>query len=208
MGPRMAEVLLHAQTDEALTRLAATGHERAFALLVERYRRPLLRFAAHAGPHARAEDVVQQTLLAAWLALNTGAEVVHVRGWLHQIARNAAAKIAHDDGPQRDGLAGLPAPHTTERIVDERLALDRIVDAVRSLPEAQRVALVHVAVDGRSGRDVARTLGVSEGAVRQLVRRGRQTVRAGGSDVPPSDLGATPVSGVLTPLPAGLRGGP
>lgn len=188
MGPRMADVLLHAQTDEALTRLAATGHERAFALLVERYRRPLLRFAANAGPHARAEDVVQQTLLAAWLALSAGAEVVHVRGWLHQIARNAAARIADDDGPGRDGLAGLPAPHTTEGIVDQRLALDRIVDTVRSLPETQRLALVHVAVDGRSGRDVARMLGVSESAVRQLVRRGRQTVRAGATALIPPPL--------------------
>ena len=70
MRPRVFTGLLAAQSDQRLVQLAARGHERAFEALVKRYRRPLLRYCGRMGlTHTRAEDVIQLSLLQAWLAI-------------------------------------------------------------------------------------------------------------------------------------------
>src|SRR5215208_586182 len=141
--------LLRTQSDERLVAFAAAGHERAFEAIVERYRRELLRACRRVLPDGRAEDAVQQTLVAAWTALRRGDEVRALRPWLYRIAHNTA----------RSALAGLAA-----------------------LPARQREALLQIAVQGRPQHEVARAMGVSEPAVRQLVRRARVGLRgaAGG----------------------------
>ncbi len=64
--------LLRTQSDDRLAALAAAGHERAFEAVVERYRRPLIRHARRYLGEARAEDAVQQALMAAWTARRRG----------------------------------------------------------------------------------------------------------------------------------------
>ena len=64
MSPQLPTVLLRAQTDERLARLAALGSERAFEAIVERYRRPLLGYARRIAGESRAEDVVQAAFVA------------------------------------------------------------------------------------------------------------------------------------------------
>ncbi len=98
MRPHLSDALLAAQTDERLVALTRAGHERAFAAIVERYRRPLVGFAGRIAPDSRAEDIVQQALTSAWAALAAGAEVAHLRGWLHQIVRHEAIRLAKQEG--------------------------------------------------------------------------------------------------------------
>src|SRR6202000_762309 len=84
---RISIRLLAAQSDQRLVALARDGHERAFEALVQRYRRPLLRYCRSLRlSDTRAEDVLQQALLRAWLALSGGTEVRDVRPWLYPIA--------------------------------------------------------------------------------------------------------------------------
>ncbi|TMD00310.1 MAG: RNA polymerase sigma factor [Chloroflexi bacterium] len=92
MSPRISIRLLSGQSDQRLLALARGGHERAFEALVLRYRRPLLRFCRRRMrlSHARAEDVVQQSLLKAWMALAAGTEVRDFKPWLYSIVRNTA----------------------------------------------------------------------------------------------------------------------
>src|SRR3954453_14488701 len=70
--PSPSLTLLRTQSDDRLVALARVGHERAFEAIVERYRRPLLRAARRVLPEARAEDALQQALIAAWTALQRG----------------------------------------------------------------------------------------------------------------------------------------
>ena len=41
-------------------------------------------------PDARAEDALQQALLAAWTALRRGDEVRELRPWLYRVVHNTA----------------------------------------------------------------------------------------------------------------------
>src|SRR6476661_4764387 len=95
VSPRISVRLLQAQSDRRLLELVGRGHERAFEALVLRYRPPLLAYCRRMGlAEARADDVVQQALLKAWLALREGTVVRDARPWLFRIAHNTAVNAA------------------------------------------------------------------------------------------------------------------
>ncbi len=175
MSPRLGDLFLTSQSDEQLVSLARAGHERAFAVIVERYRPELLAFARRLSSDGRGEDILQQAFLSAFAALRSGAEVRHLRGWLYRIARNAAAPSpAPVCVPLDDMTAGGLA---VEDVVQQRaLAMSALTEMGR-LPKRQRQAIVGTALDGRPRAEIAGAMGLSEGAVRQLVHRARAQLR-------------------------------
>jgi RNA polymerase sigma factor (sigma-70 family) len=185
--PWLTDALLRTQTDERLISLAREGHERAFVIIIERYRRPLHAYAARLVQDGRAEDVLQQALINAWSALAKGTEVAHVRGWLHEIVRNAAWRASRDR-TVGELPADIPAAGRPDEQVERSLLLRSTFAQLGRMPERQRDAFVQTAMQGRSREEVAGALGVTEGAVRQLVHRARTTLRAAAT--------------ALTPMPA------
>lgn len=193
--PRLSDRFLGSQSDERLVALARAGHERAFVLIVERYRRELLAFARGLGPQSRAEDVVQQALVSALVAVRAGVEVDHVRGWLHQIVRNAAIKTAVRVPSESELGDDLVAAETLEQEVERRRLARSVLAEVARLPDRQRDALLGMAVEGRSRGEVALSMGLSEGAVRQLVHRARTRVRAVVTAITPYPLASWAAGG-------------
>ncbi|MEA2395860.1 MAG: hypothetical protein QOJ82_3751 [Solirubrobacteraceae bacterium] len=187
MSPSLAAVLLRTQPDERLATLARDGGKGAFTVLVERHRPALLAFARTTAGAERAEDIVQQSLLQAWSALRGGAEVHHVRGWLYQIVRHASWRAFEQPtcAEMPPTLAGSDDLHAS---LEQRMQVRQMVEHVGALPEQQRAALVQTALEGRSRAEVATSLGVTEGAVRQLVHRGRARLRQAAAGVVPVPL--------------------
>src|SRR5829696_6428340 len=181
--------LLRTQTDERLVALAAAGHERAFEAIVERYRRPLLRHCRRYLPEARAEDALQQALVSAWSALRRGDEVRALRPWLYRIVHNAslnALRAAGYDYEQlRDTLHGDGGP---AELAERSAVVRQTLAGLAALPERQRQALLQIAVEGRSQDEVAEELGLSHGAVRQLVHRARTSLRTAATALVPLPL--------------------
>jgi RNA polymerase sigma factor (sigma-70 family) len=181
----LSTVMLRARSDQALVALARDGDESAFTVLVERYSGSLLALARRVGDASRAEDAVQQGLLQAWAALRGGAEVRDTRPWLHQIVRHATYAPAMRARPEEElpeALTGSPEPHAT---LERRMHLRSVTAAIQGLPDNQRNALLQTAIEGRSNREVAHDLGVSESAVRQLVHRARARVRQAAAAIAP-----------------------
>jgi RNA polymerase sigma factor (sigma-70 family) len=181
--------LLRLQTDERLAALAAAGEDRAFDLLGRRYRGSLVRACQRLLPPDQAEDAVQQALLNAHQSLMRHGPPERFRPWLHRIATNAALKLiqaAPETAPlDPDGIAGAESPEAThERREQTRKALA----AVAALPAGQRRALVARELEGRSHGEIARELGLSGGAVRQLIYRARHAVRSAASALLPLPL--------------------
>jgi RNA polymerase sigma factor (sigma-70 family) len=182
--------VLRTQSDDRLVALARAGNEQAFEAIVERYRRPLLRHAERLLADIGAEDAVQQAFLSAWTALQRGDDVRELNAWLHRILHNVALNALRgakrgDHAELHENVAAGVAP---EDELERRMAMRRTLADVAALPERQREALLRVAVQGRSQAEVARTLGLSHGAVGQLVMRGRRTLRAAATALTPQWL--------------------
>jgi RNA polymerase sigma factor (sigma-70 family) len=185
MSPRISDLFLSSQSDERLVNLARQGHERAFVAIVERYRPELAAFARRLAPDGRSEDAVQQALLSAFAALRSGCEVNHLRGWLYQIVRNASAR---ERSPLFAPLDSATASaETLEDIVQQRALALAALSELGRLPHRQRQAMVGT-LGGLARSEVASSMGLSEGAVRQLVHRARSSLRSAVTAITPWPL--------------------
>ena len=188
MAPLLSTPLLRTQSDGRLVALAADGHDRAFEAIVERYRRPLQRYLRRLLSEALAEDVLQASFVRAWQALRAGTDVRDLRPWLYRIAHNQALNTLRAAGSALPAVtAELPAI-SLEAEVERREELRAALDGIEALPDRQRAALVAIAVADRPHADVARELGMTDGALRQLLLRARTTLRAAATALTPYPL--------------------
>jgi RNA polymerase sigma-70 factor (ECF subfamily) len=116
---------------------------------------------------ARAEDVVQETLLRAWRNFSALDESRgSVRGWLFTVARN----IVIDESRTkrwRFELTVADVPETAVSDSDDQLLQSWVVtEAVTQLSEDHRAVLLECYYRGASVAEAARRLGVPEGTVK------------------------------------------
>jgi RNA polymerase sigma factor (sigma-70 family) len=160
-------------------------------MLVERHHGALLHTAGKVVGTQRAEDVVQEALLRAFRALAAGTRVEHFQAWLHQIVRNTAVNQLAGDPAQAGPLpVDLADRAPVGPSFDDRLVARDVLAQIAALPERQRTALVETELQGRSRRDIAADLDLTEGAVRQLVHRARRAVRVAMTAFTPYPLAA------------------
>src|ERR1700677_3663714 len=99
-------------TMTALAR-ARAGDDAAFRELTDPHRRELqVHCYRILGSVQDAEDMLQETLLAAWRGLDRFEERASVRAWLYRIATNRCLNALRDTGrrPQRAQPEGAQAP--------------------------------------------------------------------------------------------------
>jgi RNA polymerase sigma factor (sigma-70 family) len=181
--------LLRSQSDARLVDLTREGNERAFEAIVQRYRRALLRYCSRLLPLARAEDAVQQAFLSAHRAIHAGDVELNLRPWLYRIAHNASLNLLRQQGFDHDQLSEeIDGVETPPQAFERGERLREVVAAVRDLPERQRSAIVLQALEGRSYDEIALELGVSDGAVRQLLNRARNSLRDAAAAITPAGL--------------------
>ncbi len=166
---------------QKLARRVASGEIEAFDALVVATQGSLLKLAARiVGDVDEAEDILQGAYLRAFDALTGGAfdGRARVETWLHSIVVNGA-RDAYRVRKRRD--VRLSDMALSDRVGPEtalaRVALRELADLLEGLPEEQRTALVLKEVEGMTSSEVAKTLGISEGAVEQRLVRARQTLR-------------------------------
>jgi RNA polymerase sigma factor (sigma-70 family) len=171
--------LSHAESDARLVELARAGDHQAFELIIERYRPALVVYCRGIVGDASAQDAVQQASISAWQALRRGQDVRHVRAWLYAIARRAALETLRLQGAATAQLPEtMPGSLSPEELIEQSTRARETLAALAELPSRERDALVWTSLHGRSGREAARALGVSEGAIRQLLVRARARARA------------------------------
>jgi RNA polymerase sigma factor (sigma-70 family) len=180
------------------------GNETAFDAIVNRYRRGLLRYVAQVLPDGRAEDVVQQTFVNAFRAMQSDDTELRLRPWLYRIAHNLAINALRDRGRVAEELhEDIDGVEPPEHVLERQQGLREVLAALKSLPERQRSALVLREMEGRSYDEIAAELGASGGAVRQLLSRARAGVRAAASAItPPAFWGRIPWAAHSEPLAA------
>jgi RNA polymerase sigma-70 factor (ECF subfamily) len=145
---------------------------------------------------ADAEEVAQETFLRAWQRADTYVPRARVSTWLHRIAHNLAldrlrgrrgrgAPLELD--PERDSA---PASDQPAALLLEKERSLRLEEALATLPERQRAAVVLCHEQGLSNPEIGAVLDVGVEAVESLLSRGRSSLRrllAGPGEPAPND---------------------
>lgn len=179
--------------ERALVAGAQAGDERAFRALVDPYRGVL---EVHAyrmlGSRHDAEDVVQETLLRAWRALDRFERRASVSTWLYRICTNACLDEIERRPRRGEPLAVDPFP---DALLEQAVGVAPIVDpaaryaaregmelalltAIQRLPGRQRAVLILRDVLGWTGPEVAELLETTVAAVNGALQRARGTVES------------------------------
>lgn len=161
-----------------LQALAARDRERAASLLVEHHAKAIGRACmALLGSQSEAEDVLQETLLAALDGLESFRGDGTLRAWLLSVARRRCARRLEARARERDLKQSLPAPDaaaSAERASMARRAR-KLLDEVRP---TEREALVLRFAAELSFREVGQACGIDEAAARKRVSRGLARLRS------------------------------
>jgi RNA polymerase sigma factor (sigma-70 family) len=197
-SPLWSRILTRA-SDERLVERAHLGDERAFQALVERYRPRLIAYCASIAGEAGAQDAVQQAFINVWDALRRGCEVQCVRPWLFTIARREALALRMREAVTDELSPRLAGGRTAEEQFELSRQAHAALVALAGLPRHERDVLLETSIHGRSGRELAGSLGLTETATRQLIFRARTRARAA--------LGAWIPFGWLARLPYGAGRG-
>lgn len=162
-----------ASLDEALVAAAQGGSTDAFSRLVERHQQALRAFLRRAcGDWAAADDLAQETFLAAWSRIGRLKAGASVRAWLCGIGYNKHLTAMRSAGRERARRAVYEADRlpTFDAKPEDRLALEK---AMADLPVEQRACVALCLAADFSHAEVAEALGMPLGTVKSHVSRGR-----------------------------------
>lgn len=143
----------------------------SFAMLYERHARDVYRFAlALTGNEAVAEDLTAEAFLRVWEA-GSRVELLTVRAYLVAIVRNL-----HRSQWRREKRRGPMPPESIAPTVDPlvKLELERVLQALAHLPEADRELLLLRAEGGLSYDEIAALVGGTAEAARLRAHRARK----------------------------------
>jgi len=162
-----------AALDESLVAAAQAGSTEAFSRLVERHQQPLRAFLRRTcGDWAQADDLAQETFLAAWSRIGRLQAGASVRAWLCGIGYNKHLTAVRSAGRERARGAAYEADRdeTVDAAPEDKLALER---AMAELPADQRACVALCLAADFSHAEAADALDMPLGTVKSHVSRGR-----------------------------------
>lgn len=178
---------------------AVQGDEDALSILLERYG-PLIRQQIQINPkwqgQIELDDVLQVTYLEAFLHIRESG-LTSMNGfvnWLKRIAENnlrdavrelSAAKRPQDRIPTPEGMDSYlslferfgNSSSTPSRTAGKREIHQIVLSAINQLPPDYATVLRLFEIEGRSGQEVAASMGRTHGGVRMLLARARDRLR-------------------------------
>jgi RNA polymerase sigma-70 factor (ECF subfamily) len=172
---------------------AATDKQRLDRDFTELYRTHLRDVYSYSyyrvGNHHDAEDLTEQTFLQAYRHFERAQRESNgrpLRPWLIRIAHNLAANYYRDRArkPQTnlEDAGVLTATHDTESLVEGREEVQDVLAGVAKLPDDRREALIMRFALGMDNREIARSLGRTEGATKVLIHRAIKQLEQGLKD--------------------------
>jgi len=187
-----ASNLMDNETDRALIERLRQGDKSACADCVELHSAGVYRLALRLmGTEAEAEDVVQETFLSAFKAIESFEGRSNLSTWLYRIAHNAAMmrlRRSHPETISVDEADRSEEGWTTPRQLFDWCCLpesdfdtsetrQHLEQAIRDLPEKLKAVFVLRELEGQSTEEVAQALGLSIEAVKTRLHRARLWLR-------------------------------
>jgi RNA polymerase sigma-70 factor (ECF subfamily) len=179
-------------SSEDLMARIAKGDGDAFEILVDRHQASVLNLIYRfIGDRTQAKDLAQEVFFRVWQSAKSYEPKAKFTTWLYRITANLCfnelkssrrkkwLQFLRSDGDrevqtEEDFPNGSPSPE------DLLLAKERsrqVADALQSLPENQRMALVLKRYDDLSYEEIAQIIGCSVSAVESLLARAKRTLQ-------------------------------
>jgi len=162
------------------------GDEPAFAELVEKFQHRLVGILQHmVGNHQEAEDLAQEVFLRVYRTRAHYSPKAKFSTWLFTIANNLALNAIRNrkrrrtqdiDAQESHLMPANRGPAPTQHLAETELS-GVIREALDTLSERQRMALVLNKFEEMSYEDIATVMGLTTKAVKSLLSRARDSLR-------------------------------
>ncbi len=153
---------------------ARAGDRLAFAELYRRFSRAVHGVILARAPFRDAADLVQDVFALALARLPQLAQAEAFPGWLLAIARNRAIDHLRVKKLPIEDVDDVPSETSGVRASIE---VQRVLTALRALPDAYRETLILRLVEGLTGPEIAAQTGLAPGSVRVNLHRGMKLLR-------------------------------
>ena len=155
-----------------------TDRTHRFNELAEAYSTDLYRYAMWiCGNDALAKDLVQETFLRAWRALDSLNDVAAAKSWLIKILRREFARTFERKVPKFTDLDKVVVVDDDELEPDEQTERDLLRRGILRLDSKYRDPLLLQVVFGHSCAEISEQLGISKSAVMTQLFRAREKLR-------------------------------
>lgn len=191
MAAAPATLALTSDLDAQLMLRVRMGDSASFNLLLERHRTPVVHFLYRMVQNrAIAEDLAQEVFLRVYRSRAGYEPSAKFTTWLFRIATNLAFNWVRDEKNRRqqrsiDGDESSARAHqigdgkpSVERVLVDEVKLQEVRDAIAQLPEKQRAAVLMHKYEEMEYSQIAKVLGLSESAVKSLLFRAYENLRA------------------------------
>jgi len=179
------------ERDAELMLRVKEGDSASFTLLLERHRVPVIHFLYRmVQSQAIAEELAQEVFLRVYRSRATYEPTAKFTTWLFRIATHLALNALRD-GKNEKGQGSLDEENenstsiqvadrqpTVEQNLVFRVKLEEVRRAVQALPEKQRAAVLMHKYEEMEYAQIAKVLNCSESAVKSLLFRAYETLRA------------------------------
>ena len=149
-----------------------------FDALAREYGMDLYRYALWiCGNDALAKDLVQETYLRAWKALDSLKDDKAAKSWLITILRREYARTFERKVPKFTDVDTVVVPEDTELEPDDRTEVQLLRQGIMKLAPKYREPLMLQVVLGYSCQEIAKELGISKSAVMTQLFRAREQLK-------------------------------
>jgi RNA polymerase sigma-70 factor, ECF subfamily len=158
------------RTDLDLVERWKAGDQRAATLLVERHAAALARFASSVGARGDVDEVVQDTFVRAFASIDGFRGESSLRTWLFTIARRLLLDRRRSDRRRGEQVEVREGDVTTDYDALDAVVAEetehRLKSAMKRLSPTQREVFSLRVGEGMSSKEIADTVGTTEGAAR------------------------------------------
>jgi len=167
------------------------GDSASFGVLLEKHRLSVVHFLQRmVQNYAVAEELAQEVFLRVYRSRSTYEPTAKFTTWLFRIATHLALNALRDGKNERsqerldDDTSDMPVRQVSDRrpSVEEKMVyqtrLDEVRRAVSGLPDKQRAAVLMHKYEEMEYSQIAKVLSCSESAVKSLLFRAYETLRA------------------------------
>lgn len=172
------------ESDIELMERVRSGDDTAFSELMRRHYRGIVNYIYRfTNDRGNSEDLAQEVFLRVYRSAKRYKPEAKFSTWLYKIATNLCLtevksrgkdqSLSLDDIEENSGDLGEPKPADAYDITFRREIGGAIFEALKSLPERERTAVVLCKYEELRYEEVAEIIGCTVGAVKAYVHRGR-----------------------------------